>query len=210
MAQSRRRGLLYDHAVISGLEVRIGPPAAPWGVLGVYARRPRALRLRRAGLRARGGERDRRRSRGRSPGRTAASDHLRAGAGRATNTPRALADARRDAEQGTRARIMELLHDEALQSLLAVRHDLAVHARRPERPPESVARAMEVQRAIRELRGAIGAAIRSACRRRLDCNPSLRAVAEPRGGRSRAERRRSRSKSEARRGLRTVAGVRRS
>ena len=69
---------------------------------------------------------------------------------------RAVAETGRLTERRTRERIMQLVHDEALQSLLAARQDLAAAARgRGTHDP--AARACEaVQRAIRELREAIG------------------------------------------------------
>jgi two-component system NarL family sensor kinase len=69
---------------------------------------------------------------------------------------RAIAEAGRLGERLTRERIMQLVHDEALQSLLAARHELST-AQGGQASRERVLRARDaVQRAIVELRGAIG------------------------------------------------------
>jgi signal transduction histidine kinase len=153
---SRARGprLLRDHAVVSGIQTVIDGGSGPWGVLGAYARRPGrfssdaadflcvasdaislALRCARLDTRLR-----------------ATSQELERVQG---DRERAIVEACRKTEGRTRAEITELLHDEALQSLLAARQQLAFAARRPERQ-DVVARARDgVQRAIRELREAV-------------------------------------------------------
>jgi signal transduction histidine kinase len=141
--------LLHQHAVISGVELPVPGRDGPWGVLGAYARSEHGftpddidfLRVITHTL-------------------ALAIDHARLAEalGRAEATiERARADqslAVVEAERRTRARITQLLHDEALQSLLAARQHLsaAAGARGPVRQAHD-----GVQRAIRELRGAVGA-----------------------------------------------------
>jgi signal transduction histidine kinase len=130
--------LLHEHGVVSGIETVIGGACDPWGVLGAYARRPRAatpddidfLRVIAAAL-------------------ALAIDRDRLAA--------AVADAGLQAERRTRARITQMLHDEALQSLLAARHHLNLAVIDPGRRDSAVRARDGVSRAIRELRGAVGA-----------------------------------------------------
>jgi signal transduction histidine kinase len=137
--------LLHDHAVVSGIEVRIDQ----WGVLGAYARRRQRfspddvdlLRVVAAAL-----ERARLEERLRSAG-----DEL---ARARADSVRAVAEATQASERRTRARIMQLLHDEALQSLLAARQELALAVRRPDRVAQA---RTAVERAVRELREAVSA-----------------------------------------------------
>lgn len=166
--------LLHDHAVISGLQTRIGPPAAPWGLLGAYTRRPRrfeledldflrvvadalAMAIENADLHERLG--------------SLAAELECARRDRVCAT----AETSRLTERRTREQIMQLVHDEALQSLLAARQDLAAGPG----SRDHMARAREgVERAIRELRDAIGGLHPVACDgRRLE--ETVRGVAGP-------------------------------
>ncbi len=110
--------------VVSGVEVAIRPDRRPWGVLGAYSTRPRRF----------------------SPDEvdflSTVADVL------------ALSIDRAGAETRTRAQIAQLLHDDALQSMLAARQYLApgeVARREPETPARE-----SVEHAIRELRAVIG------------------------------------------------------
>jgi signal transduction histidine kinase len=112
--------------VVSGVEVAIGPHQAAWGVLGAYTTRPRRF----------------------SPDDV---DFLTAVAG-----VLALSIDRAGIEARTRAEMAQLLHDEALQSMLAARQYLASPASEPLRRDRAIAARDAVQRAIRELRAIVG------------------------------------------------------
>jgi len=112
--------------VVSGVEVAIRPHRRAWGVLGVYTTRPRRF----------------------SPDEvdflTAVADML------------ALSIDRAAIESRTRAEIAQLLHDEALQSMLAARQYLASPASEALRRERAIPAREAVQRAIGELRAIVG------------------------------------------------------
>jgi signal transduction histidine kinase len=114
------------NGVISGVEVAIRPHRRPWGVLGAYSTRPRHF----------------------SPDEvdflTAVADAL------------ALAIDRAGVESRTRAQIAQVLHDEALQSMLAARQYLASPVGKVLRRERAIPARDAVQRAIRELRAVVG------------------------------------------------------
>jgi hypothetical protein len=111
--------------VISGVEVAIGPHRRPWGVLAAYSTRPRRF----------------------SPDEvdflTAVADVL------------ALAIDGSGVERRTRAQIAQVLHDEALQSMLAAHHYLASPPGEVMRRDRAIPAREAVQRAIRELRAVV-------------------------------------------------------
>jgi signal transduction histidine kinase len=133
--------LLHEHGVISGLQVAIWGPERPWGVLAAYARRTRAFSPDDADF-----------LRVIANTLALALDRARLDErlGRAESS---VGEACREAERRTRAQITELLHDEALQSLLAARQQLG----RPDRHEGVTQARASVERAIVELRGAVGA-----------------------------------------------------
>jgi PAS domain S-box-containing protein len=145
--------LLREHGVVSGLSVLIRGRAAAWGVLGVDSRSRRqftrddvnflhaaANTLAMAVERGRDDEELRRRS----------VEIARLAAERQRIVAEAL-----DAEDRTRERISQQLHDELLQSLFVIRQDLAQAAIGPERR-DLVIRARDgVRQAIRNLRAAV-------------------------------------------------------
>jgi PAS domain S-box-containing protein len=145
--------LLREHGVISGLSVVIRGSDGPWGVLGVHTRSPRrftgddvnflraaANTLAMAIERGRDNEELRRRS----------AQIARLAADRQRIVAEAL-----DAEDRTRERISQQLHDDLLQSLFAIRQDLAQAATTLERR-DLVLRARDgVRDAIRSLRAAV-------------------------------------------------------
>jgi signal transduction histidine kinase len=107
--------------VVSGVQVAIGPHRPAWGVLGAYTTRPRRF----------------------SPDDV---DFLAAVA-----DVLALSLDRAAIEWRTRAELAQLLHDEALQSMLAARQYLA-----PPAGERAIPAREAVQRAIRELRAIVG------------------------------------------------------
>ncbi|HET6551770.1 MAG TPA: GAF domain-containing protein [Solirubrobacter sp.] len=146
--------LLHEHAVISGVAAPIDGPTGLWGVLGVYERRLReflpddvdflsvvanalGLALERERLEARL--------------ETALDDAEQARRER----HRAVTEAVGSAERRARMEITQLLHDEALQSLLAARQHLVFAAAHRDRTDAVVHARDSVHRAIRELRGAV-------------------------------------------------------
>jgi PAS domain S-box-containing protein len=145
--------LLREHGVVSGLSVMIRGREAPWGVLGVHSRSPRdftsddvnflratANTLAMAIERYRDDEELHRRS----------AEIARLAAER----QRIVAEAM-DAEDRTRERISQQLHDELLQSLFAIRQDLAQAATRPERGDLVIGARDSIRQAIRNLRAAV-------------------------------------------------------
>jgi len=135
-APARASRLLVDHDVISGIETAIDGAPSAWGVLGAYVRRPRGF----------------------TPDELdflcVAADSLGL-ALRCAERERAISEACRATERRAHAEITQLLHDDALQSMLAVRQHLAFAVQRPDRR-DAVVRARDgVQRAIRELRDAV-------------------------------------------------------
>jgi len=144
--------LLREHGVVSGLSVVIWGSKSPWGVLAVHTRSQRrftdddgnflraaANTLAMAIERSRDNEELRRRS----------AQIARLAAERQRIVAEAL-----DSEDRTRERISQHLHDDLLQSLFAIRQDLAQAAADPER--ELVLRARDgVHEAIRSLRAAV-------------------------------------------------------
>jgi PAS domain S-box-containing protein len=145
--------LLREHGVVSGLSVVIRGSKRPWGVLGVYTRSQRrftdddgnflraaANTLAMAIELVRDNEELRRRS----------TQIARLAAERQRIVAEAL-----DSEDRTRERISQQLHDDLLQSLFAIRQDLAQAAAGPERR-DLVRRARDgVHEAIRSLRAAV-------------------------------------------------------
>jgi PAS domain S-box-containing protein len=145
--------LLHEHQVVSGLIVAIRGREDPWGVLGVHTRsrrrftgdevnflRAAANTLAMAIARGRDNEELRRRS----------AEIARLAAERQRIVAEAL-----DAEDRARERISQQLHDELLQSLFAIRQDLAQAASSPQRR-DLVIRARDgVREAIRNLRAAV-------------------------------------------------------
>jgi PAS domain S-box-containing protein len=145
--------LLREHGVVGGLSVIIGGREAPWGVLGVHSRSPRdftsddvnflravANTLAMAIERRRDDEELRRRS----------AEIARLAAER----QRIVAEAM-DAEDLARERISQQLHDELLQSLFAIRQDLAQAATRPGRGDLVIRARDSIREAIRNLRAAV-------------------------------------------------------
>jgi signal transduction histidine kinase len=112
--------------VVSGVEVAIRPHRSPWGVLGAYSTRLRQY----------------------SPDEVdflcSVADLL------------ALSIDRAGAETRTRAQIAQVLHDDALQSMLAARQYLATGAGEVLRPEREIPAREAVERAIRELRVVLG------------------------------------------------------
>jgi PAS domain S-box-containing protein len=150
---SDETALLEEHGVLSGLRVTILRGETPWGVLGVYCRSPReftgddATFLRAVAntlamaIDRRGGE----------------EELLR----RSAEIARLAAERQRivgevlDAEDRTRERISQQLHDELLQQLFVIRQDLAQAASTPQRG-DLVPRARDrVGHVIRQLRSAV-------------------------------------------------------
>jgi signal transduction histidine kinase len=113
--------------VVSGVEVAIRPHRSPWGVLGAYSTRARRF----------------------SPDEvdflSGVADLL------------ALSIDRAGAETRTRAQIAQMLHDDALQSMLAARQYLATAAGEVLRPEREISARQAVERAIGELRAVVGA-----------------------------------------------------
>jgi len=145
--------LLREHGVVSGLCVMIRGREAPWGVLGVHSRslrdftsddvnflRAAANTLAMAIERRRDDEELRRRS-----------DEI---ARLAAERQRIVAEAM-DAEDRARERISQQLHDELLQSLFAIRQDLAQAVTRPGRADLVIGARDGVRQAIRNLRAAV-------------------------------------------------------
>ncbi len=164
----RAPALLLDHGVVSGLTVVIHGRGArrdtvPWGVLGAHTRAPRSF-----------GEEDvdflhtvantlglaiernhaERALRERNREIAALAEQV---ARLADERRRIMADAL-DAEDRTRERISQLLHDEVLQSLLSARQDLAKLERGGVDQDAAASQAREaIVEAIRELRSAVTA-----------------------------------------------------
>jgi PAS domain S-box-containing protein len=146
-------GLLREHGVVSGLSVVIRVSKGRWGVLGVHTRSERrftdddanflraaANTLATAIERGRDNEELRRRS----------AEIARLAAERQRIVAEAL-----DAEDRTRERISQHLHDDLLQSLFVIRQDLA-QAAAGARRRDLVLRARDgVHEAIRSLRAAV-------------------------------------------------------
>jgi PAS domain S-box-containing protein len=145
--------LLREHRVVSGLCVMIRGREAPWGVLGVHSRSPRDfttddVNVLRAAANTLAMAIERRRD----------DEELRRRSGEiarlAAERQRIVAQAM-DAEDRARERISQQLHDELLQSLFAIRQDLAQAATRPGRAELVVGARDGVRQAIRSLRAAV-------------------------------------------------------
>jgi signal transduction histidine kinase len=134
-----RAPLLDEHAIGSGIETVIGGPARPWGVLGAYADRSRRFTSHDVDFVC------------------VVANVLALALQHASEVEHAVTQARASTEQRIRAQITQLLHDEALQSLLAARQHLACAVQRPDRHDAVLRARAGVQRAIGELRGAVGA-----------------------------------------------------
>jgi PAS domain S-box-containing protein len=145
--------LLREHGVVSGVCVMIRGREAPWGVLGAHSRSPRdftnddvnvlraaANTLAMAIERRRDDEELRRRS----------GEIARLAAERQRIAAQAM-----DAEDRARERISQQLHDELLQSLFAIRQDLAQAATRPERADLVTGARDGIRQAIHNLRAAV-------------------------------------------------------
>jgi PAS domain S-box-containing protein len=145
--------LLREHGVRSGLCVVVRGRTAPWGVLGVHTRslrdftsddvnflRAAANTLAMAIERRRDDEELRRRS----------GEIARLAAERQRIVAQAM-----DAEDRARERISQQLHDELLQSLFAIRQDLAQAVTRPGRADLVIGARDGVRQAIRSLRAVV-------------------------------------------------------
>jgi two-component system NarL family sensor kinase len=139
--------------VVSGLCVMIRGREAPWGVLGVHSRSPRDfttddVNFLRAAANTLAMAIERRRD----------DEELRRRSGEiarlAAERQRIVAQAM-DAEDGARERISQQLHDELLQSLFAIRQDLAQAATGPGRADLVIGARDGVGQAIRSLRAAV-------------------------------------------------------
>jgi PAS domain S-box-containing protein len=145
--------LLREHGVVSGLSVVIRGSKGPWGVLGVHTRSQRRFSDDEANfLRAAANTLAMAIERGRD------NEELRRRSAQiaqlAAERQRIAAEAL-DSEDRTRERISQQLHDDLLQSLFAIRQDLAQAAAGPGRR-DLVLRARDgVHRAIRSLRAAV-------------------------------------------------------
>jgi PAS domain S-box-containing protein len=145
--------LLREHAVVSGLCVMIRGREAPWGVLGVHSRSPREftsddVNFLRAAANTLGMAIERRRDDEELRRR---SDEI---ARLAAERQRIVAQAM-DAEDRARERISQQLHDELLQSLFAIRQDLAQAATRPGHADLVIGARDGVGQAIHSLRAAV-------------------------------------------------------
>ena len=145
--------LLREHAVVSGLCVVIRGREAPWGVLGVHSRSPRDftsddVNFLRAAANTLAMAIERRRD----------DEELRRRSGEiarlAAERQRIVAQAM-DAEDRARERISQHLHDELLQSLFAIRQDLAQAAAHPDRADLVIGARDGVRQAIRSLRATV-------------------------------------------------------
>jgi PAS domain S-box-containing protein len=167
-AETRFRAppLLREHGVVSGASVVIHGRdrpwgTEPWGVVGAHTRRPRKFTVEDVGFLqslantlALAIERSEAEKELRQ--RNAEMAELAERVARlADERRRIMADAL-DAEDRTRERISQLLHDEALQSLLTARQDLAKARRTRSADDDPVRQASEaVVQAIGELRDAV-------------------------------------------------------
>lgn len=132
-------GLLHDHGVVSGVQVAIGG----CGVLGVYARAHRRFGDDEVGF-----------LRGVAETLAIAGDRAKAERELREEVAHLRADRERIASR-TVAEIAQLLHDDALQSMLAGRQYLASALAEPARHDDLLRAQESVQRAIRELRAVV-------------------------------------------------------
>ena len=163
----RRPPLLREHDVISGAKVVIHrrdrrSGTEPWGILGAHTRSRRAFTAEdidflqavantlALAIERRDAELELRQ-------RNVDLTHLAEQVSRLADDRRQIMADALDAEDRTREQISQLLHDEVLQSLLAVRQDLA-RARHSDGAGEAVRLASEaIYQAIGELRNAVTA-----------------------------------------------------